>query len=312
MLCSKSTDRLIARWQGGLAGTLAAFLWGLATVMSKAALGAFPPLGLLVIQLLASAAFLWAAVLWRGEALPAPVRALRLSLPGLLQPGLAFVLGHTGLVWTSAGLDALIWSTETVLILALAWLLTGERVAPRLVVLAFLAMAGVALATVSGIGAGRASGPGVVLIAMAVLAAALYTVVSKRQLSGEGPLVLLALHQSAGLALAVTVLGIERMLGNTVGTPSPAGTADWVLAGGSGLVQFALPFWLFMIALRELGTGRASVLLTLPPVMTLVVAWLFLGEELLAVQMAGAALSTASVCGIFLLNSGTDSTGEKN
>lgn len=104
--------------------TAAAASWGVATVISKRAIEEIPPLTLLPIQLGVSVEVL--AVLVRSQGLLARLASRRLGLLGILNPGVSYALGLVGLAHT-ASLSVLLWATEPLLILGLAWWLLGKR-----------------------------------------------------------------------------------------------------------------------------------------------------------------------------------------
>jgi drug/metabolite transporter (DMT)-like permease len=65
-----------------------------------------------------------------------------------------------------------------------------------------------------------------------------------------------------------------------------------------GLVATALPFGLYLASLKYLEPSRSSLTSMLEPVVAIVVAWLWLGEKLEAVQIIGGA---AVLTGLLLL-----------
>lgn len=62
----------------------------------------------------------------------------------------------------------------------------------------------------------------------------------------------------------------------------------WAIA--MALVSTVLPIWLVAEAMKRIGAGRAAMMGTLGPVLTLFFGWLFLGEHLGGLQMLGGAL----------------------
>ena len=277
---------------------MAAVLWGLANVVTKGTLGHFEPLPLLLLQLTGSNALLW-VMLWLSRT--APIRGregLKLGWPGLIQPGLAFVLGILGLALTTASNDALIWASESVMVIGLAWLVFGRKPRGRLILLSTIALAGVALATSNPTGEGTPiSLAGNALILAAVACGAAYTLVTERQVRDRHPLALLSLHQLWGLGVAILAwLGVVVYSGQS-GFPAELSPL-WLVALGSGMLQFALPFLLFLIALDGLGAGRVSSFLTIPPIVTIVGARVFLGEKLSGVQLMGGVVVLVSVMAI--------------
>jgi drug/metabolite transporter (DMT)-like permease len=96
--------------------TSAALCWGLAIVISKLALSSFPPVVLLVIQLLSSSVLLWTILAFRKIDLQTINRAAHLCWLGLLEPGIAYLLGLIGLSDTLASGATLIEASEAVMI----------------------------------------------------------------------------------------------------------------------------------------------------------------------------------------------------
>jgi drug/metabolite transporter (DMT)-like permease len=76
--------------------------------------------------------------------------------------------------------------------------------------------------------------------------------------------VLTCLQQSFGLGVALLVLAVARLAGHERLPETPqAGILAFTVA--SGLVQYALAFWLHLVGLRRLPVGVAALFLTLTP-----------------------------------------------
>ncbi len=277
-----------------LAGSAAC--WGLSTVATKGQLGAVPPMPMLVIQLCASVAFLWTAVLVTR----APVRldraALRASLSGLLEPGLAHTFGTAGLALTTASATTLIAATEAPATVLLAWLFLRERIGPKTLLVAAVAGLGVGLVILpdlDGLGGGSLAGDG--LVGVATLLAAVYVIVSRRLIGGMAALPLVTLQQTVGLLWAALALLVAAALGWV-----PLGLAGLsprtiALAALTGVLQYAVAFWLWLIGLRHLPASRATLFLALIPVFGVAGGSLALGERLGPTQWIGAAVVLAAV-----------------
>jgi drug/metabolite transporter (DMT)-like permease len=269
--------------------------WGGATVMTKGALGVFPPFTLLTIQLSASVAALWiAVVLLRLRVGPARP-ALRAASTGVFEPGLAYAVGVPGLALTTAGNASVVAAMEPVFVILLVWVAFGLRPDARVAAAIAAAFAGVCLVSLpdlSGLGEGDVRGDALVLLGTAF--AAVYVVASSRFVADTAPLVLTALQQSVGLAVALSVLavavvsGFERL-------PALPGRDMLLLAVGSGLVQYALAFWLYLVGLRHLPVSVAGLFLTLTPIFGVAGGMLFLGESVTALQLVGAVLILGAV-----------------
>ena len=96
-------------------------------MINKGVLGYIPPLTLLVVQLVASLAFLWTVIALQRIRVPLRRESLWLALIGLINPGLAYTFSLLGLSLTTASMSALLWAAEPLLILGLAWFILHER-----------------------------------------------------------------------------------------------------------------------------------------------------------------------------------------
>jgi drug/metabolite transporter (DMT)-like permease len=290
------SERRDTALKASLALAASAACWGLATVATKGQLAAVPPMPMLVIQLTASVAFLWAAVLVTR----APVRidraSLRASLSGLLEPGLAHTFGTAGLALTTASATTLISAAEAPATVLLAWLFLRERIGPRTLLVAAAAGAGVGLVILPDLdGLGGGSLPGDGLVGVATLLAAVYVIVSRRLIGGMGALQLVVLQQTVGLLWAGLALLAAAALGWV-----PLGLAGLAprtiaLAALTGVVQYAIAFWLWLVGLRHLPASRATLFLSLIPVFGVAGGALALGERLGPSQWIGAAVVLGAV-----------------
>lgn len=284
-----------------LLAVAATILWAAGSILTKHLLHAFAPLPLLVIELAASSAVLWGLLLLRGRGGLSRGNLFRLAAPGLLQPGLTHGLSFLALRWTAVSIENVIWSSESVLMLLFAYLFLRERFTPRIVKLAFVAFAGIAVVSFGppdSNGAGGGGTPsGIALILLAVVCACWYTVLTQKDLEQHhDPLVLAALQQVAGLLLIAIFTALAPS--PDPAPPEPSGMQDYILAAIAGVSLFALPFWLYLAAMRQIGSGRASQFLPLSPIFTILAAGVFLGERLSPFQLLGAAVTLASVGGI--------------
>jgi drug/metabolite transporter (DMT)-like permease len=278
-----------------VAGMVAsAACWGLAMVMTKGALAQVPPFTLLAIQLGASVGFLWAAAV-TGARIPLGRRARRAAATGLLEPGLAYGVGVPGVALTTASNASVIGPAESAFILPLAWLLFGHRPGIRLALAILTAMAGVTLISLSDPGdlaLGHAAGD--LLVLAGTLFAAFYVVASSRLVGEFAPLPLAALQQTVGpgfallLPAATLLLGWER-------PPAAIAPAALLLAVDSGVVQYALAIWLYLLGMKTLPAGIAGLFLALIPVFGVASAMVFLGETLAPLQWGGCALVIGAV-----------------
>ncbi|MCG8349813.1 MAG: DMT family transporter [Chloroflexales bacterium] len=272
------------------AAILSAACWGLGTVMSRAVLDTLPPFTLLVIQLGSSVLFLSLLSTISGKPPITSVRELRAGLSGLLEPGLAYLLGTLGLALTTASSASLIGAIEPVAVIGFAWLFLRERITWRIGLLALIAVIGVGLVSASdGAASHRGSVGGDLLILLGTLAAALYVVATRRLLGDREPLTLTLVQQTVGLFGVAALWLAASFFQHPVAALPPVAPSIFLQAIISGIIQYALAFWLYLIALRGLPASIAAFYLTLIPLFGVGGASVFLGERLTFWQGIGAA-----------------------
>lgn len=273
--------------------------WGSATVLTKDVLTLVPPLTLLVLQLSASVAALALAILLQGRLPRWDATARAAGRTGLLEPGLAPAVGIPGVALTTAGSAALVAATEPALVCLVAWAVLGLHPDRRVSASILLAMLGVALVSATKgaeatQGSGRLAGDMLVLLGTGF--AALYVVFSSRHVRHIAPVDLAFIQQVFGLGL-VSGLALTAMATGLEPVRLPEGRALW-LAALSGILQYALPFWLYLTAIKVIPVSRAAIWLTLTPVFGVAGGVLFLGETVAPVQAAGAALILLAIVAV--------------
>lgn len=275
--------------------------------MTKGALDSFGPFTLLVLQLTASVAVLWLAVAVLRLRLPSIGATVRTSSTGLLEPGLAYALGVPGLALTTASNATVVASLEPVFILILAWLLFGA-VIRRLSMLAIaLSIVGVALVSLARPGiplqtsfTGSETVQGDALVLLGTLFAALYVISSSRLVQAMPATLLTALQQTAGLALTVGFLAFALAIGSET-LPVRVAPGMLSLAIASGVIQYALAFWLYIVGLKRIPPGVAGLFLTTTPVFGILGGIVFLGERITSLQLFGVGLVVFGLCWVLSL-----------
>lgn len=277
-----------------VAAALAATLcWGAGMTLTKLALGYFAPSLLLVVQLLASIVFLALLLPVLRIRVSSWPRLLRVSGLGLLEPGLAYFLGLEGLQRIGAAEAVVLSSTESILVVLLAWLLAIER--PRGIVLALAVVGGIGAMLVAGSHFNDIGAPslwGDLLLLGGVLSAAGYVVLSSRLASVTEPLSTLIGQQVVAVLFAIGLhLAFAGPSGNFPSVPA----YGWTLAAVSGIVQYACAFWLYLWALKGLRAGEAGLYLSLIPVFGLLIAIPVFREQLAPLQWMGALLIIGTI-----------------
>ena len=217
-----------------------------------------------------------------------PPRRTWIPLVGLGALYAADALSFTfALEWIPASTATLVFYTYPILVIVLATIFLGEPLTrPRLFAM-MLALFGCALTAGGELNGGNA--PGVALVLLAVAALSLYLVLGRH--------VLPALPARGSATIIISSSAFFLWTGSLA-------THDWTLGGGTraaaimllvALVSTALPITLLAVGLRHVQAGRASILSTIEPILTVLVAWILLGERIAPAQYAGGALIILAV-----------------
>jgi len=185
----------------------------------------------------------------------------------------------------TAGLTALLLYLYPALVILASALLGRRKLTIGKSLLALLSLLGILLTVSDGL-AGTPLG-----IAFGVGAAVVYTVYI---LVGEG----VSGRTGANGAGCVIMLGAAVVFGiaMTIEGPRPPQNLDgWLAVAAIAVFSTLMPIVFFFAGMRHLGAGDASTLSTLEPVVTLLLAYLFLGETLGVLQACGAAMVIVAV-----------------
>jgi drug/metabolite transporter (DMT)-like permease len=292
-------------WWAPFALALASICWGASVPLSKKAVMVLPPVTLLSLQLLVSILVLWIALMLRRRPAEIAERSslgradlYKACLSGVLQPGAAFLLVTLGLLLTSASEVVLLDATEPIIIIAMAALLLKERISPLQYGCAAAALGGAVLVILPQIDLATISWHGLagdLLVLAGLCVAAFYVILSRRLISAYDGLRLAAIQQSAAFAFVVIALLVTTLIGIRPFYPSALTLEIAGIVVLSGILQFALPFWLYLMALQHMRASVTALFLPLIPLSGVVLAYFLLGETLDPAQWAGAALIVCAV-----------------
>ena len=273
----------------------AAASWGVGTVVSKQVVDDVAPLTLLPLQLAASCAFLLIVVLALHEPLTWSPSVRRLSVLGVLNPGVAYALGLIGLTTITASMSVLLWALEPVGIMLLAALLLRERIPAGLAALVGVAIAGVLLVVYRPGAAGNAAG--ITLTLVSIGCCALYTVLTRRLMLDDSSLNVVLVQQAAALLFALLLATVVWLVGGTGWDLGGLGLGSLLGAAASGVLYYGLGFLMFVTGLRLVPASYAGAFLPLIPVFG-VAAGYWVGERLDPRQWAGAVVIVAATAAI--------------
>ncbi len=279
------TDR-----HGLLLCALAAAGFGAMAVLAKLAYAAgVSPLTLLAVRFALAGALLWPLAARGG----APIRPDRRAIAGGLALGGILYATEAGLFFASltrldASVAALLLYCYPALVVAGAVALRRERLTRRRAGALALSLLGVALVLVGGtgvaidpLGAGLALGAAAGYTGYILLADGL-----GRRLGAAR----LAALVCAGAAVTFTLAGAST---GQLDLALSAEAWGWIAA--MALLSTVVPLVAFLAGMKRVGAGRASILSTLEPPVTVLLAFVAFGERLAPWQLAGGALVLAAV-----------------
>jgi drug/metabolite transporter (DMT)-like permease len=231
-----------------------------------------------------------------------PFPSLGVALAGLAvgagQLGGAYAL-FEGFAHAPVALVVLLFYVYPLIVAIGAGLLYGEELGARRLIVIGLGFAGIALI----VGAPESlSALGIVLgisggaCIAAVILASRYLMVAR----GLTPLWL--------SALMFTSPAVVLLMAALVRPPDlDVGSEAWLWAAGTVVVSVVIPITLFYTGVRLVGAGTAALLGNAEPLVSVLLAYVVLGESLAPLQLAGGALIVGSVV---VLSLGAASAGQ--
>jgi drug/metabolite transporter (DMT)-like permease len=248
---------------------------------------------LLAVRFTIGAALFWALVFAQrsvrsARALSRRDMGIGLGLGAIgysAQAGLYFL----ALERIDASVLSLLLYTFPALVTVAAIALGRERFSARRFAALALTSAGLVL-VLAGAGTGTFNAAGAALGLGAACVYTVYILSSQGIASRVSPYLLSALVCTGGaltLSIATTLLGDLH--------PAAVTAKGWLWLGGIALISTVAAISLFFAGLRRVGPSTASILATVEPVVTVVLAFLVFGERLGAVQVVGGLFVLASV-----------------
>ncbi|GAA4365801.1 EamA family transporter [Agromyces bauzanensis] len=235
--------------------------------------------------------------------------AFRISGRQLAVMALLGVAGVALLQWTYAvaisllpvGIALLLEYLAVLAVAVIARVFFAERVKPRLWVAIGLVLVGLALVAQLGAG-GDLSVPGVLFGLAAAATLTIYFIVGERQVTATSPMAVafwsmgfaaLFWAMSSGWWQVDPVLLVEPV--SLGGSLEAIVVPLWVLLAWNGVLGSFAPFLLSFLALKHLRATAAGIAASAEVLFAFAVAWLWLGEGLDALQLAGAALVLVAI-----------------
>lgn len=273
-----------------------AFCWGVGQTLTKITLSGIPAATLLVIQLSSSVLFLTTLYVITHGHFPFSLKSFKQGVAGIFEPALAYMIGIFGLNLTTVSNATLIGASEVILTILLAAVFLGEQLTRNKLLLATVSFSGILLLMLSdGEGSSQTSLLGDLLVLLGTLFAVFYVLLSKKQIGGADPLQLTASQHLVGLITTVLCFGVLSLFNPSYAINiSDISAQFWLLAIAAGILQYALGFLLYLIALQNVPVSQAAFYVALIPVFGVASAIILIGEQPSFGQWLGAVLVIGS------------------
>lgn len=214
----------------------------------------------------------------------------RFLLLGALGQGICGAVVYMGLQHTSATNAGLIYATSPAMILVIAALWLGEKVAPRQIAGIAVAMAGMLVILTRGDAAALlrfAFNTGDLLVMAGAMAWAVYTILLRQSRAAPLPVVTaFAANALSGVIVLAPFYAWETLAVRPVAVTAEAA----VRIAGVALFASVLAFITYQKTIAAMGPSRAGTALYVMPLWAAVAAWALLGEELEPFHLAGVLL----------------------
>jgi len=272
-----------------------AVIWGVNFSVIKVALTEMSPLAFNALRFpLAAVALIILLRLQGPLRMPARSDVPRVVFLGLVGNVAYQLLFIYGLDLTLAGNAALVLSTTPVWTLILATVMGLERHGGLVWTGVFGALVGMVLVVLGGakeVGLGVGLPTGDLLMVGAAGIWAVYTVGCQDLTRRYGALPVTTWTLSVG-AVALAAIGAPQVIQTDL---TGLSTTVWVGVFYAGVMSIAVAYLLWYRGVEHIGSSRTAAFSNLVPLVALVVAWFWLGEQPATTQIGGAAVIIGGV-----------------
>lgn len=285
------------RLQGILLIALSATGFGAMAIFARLAYADGADLfGVLITRFGAAGALLLTWSWWRGASWPSLTRILQLALMGGVgYVGMSYCY-FAALNFLSASLVALLLYTYPIIVALLAAWFLGEQMNSVKYGVLLLCLTGTSLIVGANGGDTPMPPPGVALAIGAAVIYAAYITVGARIAWQIDPLVTTSIVCLASAAVLSAIALVRARMG--LPPHFPATWQGWGGVAGIAVLSTVVAVNAFFAGLKRLGASQASMLSTLEPLVTVVLAAFLLSEALTGLQYVGGA---AILTGVLVL-----------
>lgn len=252
--------------------------------------------GLLAVRFLVAAIALALVMKHQAISLPSWRKVVALSaMGGIGYVGQSYCF-FSALNHAQASLVALLLYLYPLFVTVLAAIFLKERLTGAVIGALLLCSVGAGLT----VGGGEGSALGIALGIASALIYSVYIICGARVTAGVHPLAVTTVICAAAAAVYVCVGVLRTMAGHPPAFPGNVG--GWIALAAIALLSTVIAILTFFAGLQRLGAAQASMLSTLEPVITVVLAAMLLGEHIGWQQATGGGLILAGV--LWLMRAG--------
>ena len=279
---------------------LTVIFWGGAFVVGRVVAPDMGPFSASFLRFFMASLFLIALIFWQEGELPRLRRhqiipAILLGMTGVFGLNVCF---FNGMKTIAAGRASLIMSTNVVFIALFSALLFREKLNPGKIIGIALCLCGAIIVISRGnllaLFTGGV-GQGELFIMGNVVCWVAYTLIGKAIMKDLTPLAAVTWSALIGTVALLPLALLENITELSGGFSLTDWTGIFYLAFFATVLSF---FWYYQ-GIQAIGLSRASVFMTLTPVIGIFLGWMFLGEAVNFSLLAGAALV---IGGVYLTN----------
>lgn len=272
---------------GLVAAVVAIVAWGSAGVLVKAL--DMDAIAISFYRFGAYALILAGFMAVRTHTSPLTMRVMRHSMAGGISLGVDVILFYTAVKTTNVVNATTIGSMQPLVLAGFAVKMFGERIRPREIAAAAVALAGVLAIVIESSGTPEWSGSGDLAAVGALFAWSGYFLFSKRS---KGVLTSAEYTVGTGVWTALVALPAGFLFGQDMSFPS---SPNWlpliVLVFGAGVLGHSAMNW----SLTRIPLWIGSMLTLLIPVVASLAAWIWLDEPLTVVHLLAMAVVLAAL-----------------
>jgi len=207
-----------------------------------------------------------------------------------------------GLEYVSAGVERVILFLYPTMVVIISAILFGSRIGRREMFALGASYIGVAMAAGAEVLSPQASSPHVLLGAAMIFASsvtyAAYLVVSGKLIPRIGATAFTAYIMLIISLTSAAHFTVTAHPASLTGLPMQVYGISLLMA----VVATVLPSFLLSAGIHRIGSNRAALMGTIGPVSTIVLAWMFLGEGVTALQLLGTVFVIVGVLAISIKN----------